>query len=282
MTLQDFGTLSKTIREILRGFRDLPMHVVIIALEKIDKDEEKVVRYVPDLSGKSSTEVAQFMDIVGWISIDQATGERKVITNPSAKTISKDRTGQIGNNTEADFGKWIEAVKGLVVTKEEKVVYESVEAVEEEVEAVPPTETKPAAPTKPAPTAKKAPTAKISEKQVEFVKGLLAKLTEGMDEVTVASKLRGSIKVSTELEIDSSIVNVDEIIGSLNKDQATKVIDFLKSKTAPKEAAPEVVEPVAEETPSEVEPTEPKAKTSEEMVEELKKKTAKTPANAKA
>lgn len=180
MTLQDFGTLSKTIREILRGFRDLPMHVVIIALEKIDKDEEKVVRYVPDLSGKSSTEVAQFMDIVGWISIDQATGERKVITNPSAKTISKDRTGQIGNNTEADFGKWIEAVKGLVVTKEEKVVYESTEAAPVpavEAEPVQKAET-PAAATKPAPTAKKAPAAKISEKQVEFIKGLLAKLTE--------------------------------------------------------------------------------------------------------
>lgn len=73
------------------------------------------------------------------------------------------------------------------------------------------------------------------------------------------------------------MINVDEIIGSLDKDQATKVIDFLKSKTAP---AP--VEPVKEDTPSAVEPTEPKTKTSEEMVEDLKKKTAKAPADAKA
>lgn len=279
MTLQDFGTLSKEIRNILRAYRDLPMHVVFIALEKIEKDEEKVIRYLPDLSGKSASEIAQFMDIVGYITIDQATGERRIITNTSAKTLSKDRTGKIGNNTDADFSQWIEAVKGLVVTKEEEVVYTTPAApqvateteTEEPAAEETPTET-PEAPK--APTAKKAPAPKISDKQIEFAKGLLAKLTEGMDEATVASKLRGSIKVSAEVEIPAGLVSTDAILGSLDKDQATKVIDFLKSKTEPKAAAP-VAPAATEEAPK-------AAKTSEEMVEDLKKKTAKTPENAAA
>lgn len=278
MTLQDFGTLSKTIREILRGFRDLPMHVLFIALEKQEKDGDVVVRYVPDLSGKSSTEIAQFMDIVGYLTIDQATQERRIITNTNSKTLSKDRTRMIGNSTEPDFSKWIEAVKGLVVThEEEETVYETpkasapVETEEEETESeTVPEEEAPPAP--PAPTAKKAPPAKISDSQVKFAKGLLDQLTAGLDEASVASKLRGSIKVSAEVEVDSALITVDEILATLDKEQATKVIEFLKSKAdAKKPAAP--AEAVSEETPAEAEA--PKAKkTDAEMIADLEAKKA--------
>lgn len=64
MQLQDWGELSKKIRGVLRGFRDLPMHTLFIAQESVDKDEDKVTKIVPSLNGKAATEIAYFMDIV--------------------------------------------------------------------------------------------------------------------------------------------------------------------------------------------------------------------------
>ena len=58
-----------------------------------------------------------------------------MITNPSPKLITKDRTGQIGNNTEPDFSVWVEAVKGLQVVVDEKVLAEYSSPTVEETKA---------------------------------------------------------------------------------------------------------------------------------------------------
>lgn len=119
MQIQDWGTLAKKIREILRGFRDLDLHVLFIAQESVQKDGDKIEKIIPNLNGKASDEIAYFMDIVGYMTIDNATGARKVITQWNSKYVTKDRTGKIWNGTEPDFGVWVEKVKDLEVSEEE-------------------------------------------------------------------------------------------------------------------------------------------------------------------
>lgn len=48
MQLQDWGILQKEIKDILRKFRDLPMHIIFLAQETTEKDEEKIVKYLPN------------------------------------------------------------------------------------------------------------------------------------------------------------------------------------------------------------------------------------------
>lgn len=129
MQLQDWGTLAKEIKAIFRGFRDLPMHVLFIAQETSEKDEDVVVKIVPSLNGKAATEIAYFMDIVGYIYIEKATGERKIVTLPSSKLLTKDRTNLIGNDSPVDFNGWVEIVKGIKLG-EQKVLAEVKDASE--------------------------------------------------------------------------------------------------------------------------------------------------------
>jgi len=44
MQIQDWGELSKKIRDLLRSFRDLPMNVVFIAQENYINDEDKRIQ----------------------------------------------------------------------------------------------------------------------------------------------------------------------------------------------------------------------------------------------
>lgn len=112
MQLQDWGTLSKEIKKTLRDFRDLDMHVLFIAQETADEKDEAgtASKIVPSLNGKAATEIAYFMDIVGYIYIVKATGEHKLITLPNARYLTKDRSKLIGNDTEADFSVWVEKI----------------------------------------------------------------------------------------------------------------------------------------------------------------------------
>ena len=91
LQLQDWSEVSKDIEKILRSFRGLPMHVIFIAHEKIEKDEEKVVGIYPALNGAAATKIAGFMDVVGYI-YSTPTGEHLVDTLPSPKFVTKDRT----------------------------------------------------------------------------------------------------------------------------------------------------------------------------------------------
>jgi len=65
---QEYQRLVGVMREIVRGFRDLPMHVVVTALTREDKDEltgRTAVR--PRLSPAIASEIPGFMDVVGYM-----------------------------------------------------------------------------------------------------------------------------------------------------------------------------------------------------------------------
>lgn len=116
MQLQDWGILQKEIKDILRKFRDLPMHIIFLAQETTEKDEEKIVKYLPSLNGKSATEIAYYMDTVGYCFIDKL-GNRKIGTMPNEKYLTKDRTNVIEGGENQNFSEWVEAMKkGIAVT----------------------------------------------------------------------------------------------------------------------------------------------------------------------
>ncbi|KKL49151.1 hypothetical protein LCGC14_2318380 [marine sediment metagenome] len=61
--LQDYQRMTGMMREIVRGFRDLDMHVIITALSREDKDELTAkVRVAPRLSPAIASEIPGFMD----------------------------------------------------------------------------------------------------------------------------------------------------------------------------------------------------------------------------
>jgi len=112
MQLQDWWELAKKIKAILRWFRDLDMHVIFLAQEVSESDEGVVTKIVPSLNGKAATEIAYFMDNVWYLMIDK-TGERKLLTQPNAKLLTKDRSGLIWNDCPVDFSEWVNRVKQI-------------------------------------------------------------------------------------------------------------------------------------------------------------------------
>lgn len=123
LQIQDWGEIAKQIENILRKFRSLDMHVIMIAQESIERDDQKIVKYTPALNGKTATKIAYFMDIVGHIEV-LPTGEHLINTQPSPKYLTKDRTGRLWNGIAPDFNLWISAVESMETLENEEVVYE--------------------------------------------------------------------------------------------------------------------------------------------------------------
>lgn len=117
MQLQDWGTLQKQIKELLRDFRSLDMHVIFIAQETVQQDDAKITKILPSLNGKSATEIAYFMDIVGYAYIDK-NNEHKISVIPQDKYLTKDRSERIQSNVP-DFTMWIESVEAMPIGEEE-------------------------------------------------------------------------------------------------------------------------------------------------------------------
>ena len=63
------------MQRVVRGFRDLPMHVIFTAGEQYTQDEAKRLKYSPDMTGKLAKKVQGFMDMVGYYVMAQS-GEK--------------------------------------------------------------------------------------------------------------------------------------------------------------------------------------------------------------
>lgn len=72
---------------LVRNFRDLPMHVIIVASEQYNQDETKKYRYSPNLTGKLSKQVQGFFDMVGYLAVgspnEQGEIPRRLYVQPS-------------------------------------------------------------------------------------------------------------------------------------------------------------------------------------------------------
>lgn len=117
MTRNERWELSRKIKDIIRSFKDLEMHVIVICQEKHNTNDEWVTEAIyPMLNGKNATEIAYMMDIVGYMYIDK-DGDRHITTAPNQKLLSKDRSGQIGRDAPLDFKEWV----GRILKQDEKM-----------------------------------------------------------------------------------------------------------------------------------------------------------------
>ena len=126
MTFKERGELSKIMQWILRGFRDLDMHVLFIAHEKSEKDEDRLLKYKPSLNGKAADSICYYMDIVWYTEILKSEDgvNYSLVVEPKPYAPTKCRGGYIVDKTPANFEKWIEVISGdqksVPVSKVEK------------------------------------------------------------------------------------------------------------------------------------------------------------------
>jgi phage nucleotide-binding protein len=111
--LEDYGVAGKRLARILRGFRDLPIHVIYIAhrKDKMRAGTNTLEESKPNLTDKLSTAVMGYMDFVWYLyTADDIVGNdtdgyrtetnRYLLTQPmnnfSAKTRGTDFASRIG------------------------------------------------------------------------------------------------------------------------------------------------------------------------------------------
>lgn len=212
MQLKDWGDLAKAIKAVLRGFRDLDMHVIFIAQEKTEKDDQKTEKIVPSLNGKAANEIAYFMDVVAYSFID-TMGKNRITVQPNEKLLTKARGIELPPDAPEDFEEWIAAMSAIQIQEE------TVETVDMKAKPA----AKPEAP-------------KVAKIQADTSKALFAEWRKfyeatGKDPKQSLATLKATLK--KEFNVDSS--------RELSEEQAKGFVDRLTkhNKTRKQEAKEE-------------------------------------------
>jgi len=75
----EYGKNGEVIRKVIRQFRDLPMHVIFVCLQLDMTDSDTGLPIArPMLQGKLASEVPQYMDMVGHLTVRQSVEEGNV------------------------------------------------------------------------------------------------------------------------------------------------------------------------------------------------------------
>jgi phage nucleotide-binding protein len=100
---REWGKSSSMMREVVRRFRDLPCNTIFTAHSKSIEEEQfggsSLTTIMPNLPGKLATDVAGFIDIVGYLDVETQDGtiHRRLQVSKSRKIIAKDRLGVLGD-----------------------------------------------------------------------------------------------------------------------------------------------------------------------------------------
>ena len=105
LTVGDWGYNTERMRRFIRMARDLDMNVIFTALAMDEKNEMTgAVKTLPKMSSKLSADVCGYVDIVGYLYVDNATDEdgesvpvRRMLVQPVGMYYAKDRSGALGN-----------------------------------------------------------------------------------------------------------------------------------------------------------------------------------------
>lgn len=99
INIEDYGTSTQMIRQLLRMFRDLGIHVVITSLERRDTDDDGFVQYGPALGPAAATDTTGMVDVVIWTQVEEIGDAATVFytgtTRPRARHRAKDRFGKL-------------------------------------------------------------------------------------------------------------------------------------------------------------------------------------------
>lgn len=120
MEMRDWGTLAMKIERMVRSFRDLPMHVVVTALEETEVDKlTGEIKMYPALQGSVQKQLPAYFDEVFYLySKEVGEGEDRrirhhILTRNSGKYIGKDRSGKLPQSmVDPDFGKVYDLILG--------------------------------------------------------------------------------------------------------------------------------------------------------------------------
>ena len=105
---------------MMRSFRDLPMHVLMICQRQYTQDETKKMHYAPQLLGQSSEKVQGFVDIVGFLqkipAADSTTDDtHRLWVQPVGKFAAKNRKASFEEDY-FDNPTMLQICKGLGLT----------------------------------------------------------------------------------------------------------------------------------------------------------------------
>lgn len=109
--LEDYGVAGKRLARILRGFRDLPVHVIYIAhkRDKMRQGTNTLEESKPNLTDKLSTAIMGYMDYVWYLyTADEPMGDeehgywtethRYILTQPMNNYAAKTRGAEFAKN----------------------------------------------------------------------------------------------------------------------------------------------------------------------------------------
>ena len=109
--LEDYGVAGKRLARILRGFRDLPIHVIYIChkKDKMRQGTRSLEESKPNLTDKLSTAIMGYMDYVWYLyTADEMVGSeetgyfaqthRYLLTQPMNSFAAKTRGAEFANN----------------------------------------------------------------------------------------------------------------------------------------------------------------------------------------
>jgi hypothetical protein len=87
-----WGEYGKSMRDLVKHFRDLPYNVFMTALSEPDKDETGKRFMGIDIAGSISKKIGQYFDLVLYVHVN-AEGKRSIITRSTDTIQCKDRSG---------------------------------------------------------------------------------------------------------------------------------------------------------------------------------------------
>lgn len=92
---REWGINRWHMRDIVRSFRDLPVHTIFTALDLHEKKEGQRLKIKPNLPGKQGAEIPGFTDIVGYYR--KEGNKRKLQLMGTETVLAKTRFSELGN-----------------------------------------------------------------------------------------------------------------------------------------------------------------------------------------
>lgn len=106
-SMRDWGKVTELMKPLLLNLRNLPMHVVFIAQERVVEDDEEETMHMPDLPRGIRGIATGAVDIIGRTyqtevrrgnkkkKTSETAWEPRMLVGPHDSYVTKDRTGQL-------------------------------------------------------------------------------------------------------------------------------------------------------------------------------------------